>query len=755
MTVSLQWFPVLRPAVIVLLCGALVAALLYGSWLLRRKHVPRRWVTALGVLRGAMVLLLAIGLLQPVLSFPRSFTQSPDVLVLVDSSASMSAAAAMGSRYDELRRTLQDSPALQTAAQTHTLHWFTFDRRAYPTTAAGLDQTAPRGDGTDLAASLSSAWNYVRLQNASTGTGSLPTRALLVSDGQDHGAEDPVAVARQLGLTVDVLPPSRAADQSAAQPAEIVSVQSARRVLMGSETGFQVTLRAQGATNRLELVTEEDGNEIQRRDLTSLAVGQDQFVVVSHRPTTAGLKRYTFRLVQGDQPLDRPYSVNVQVADERHDVLMLEDAWRWEFKYLRRILEDDPSFSFTALLARGENAFVQFGEPERRVHLGGFPHSRSELDGFDTLILGDVRPVTWPRGLARHVHAVVAEGGKSLIVVAGPHLGEWVDTPELARLLPVELTRESGSPVSGQVEVRITPEGKESSWFTLALQKGAKPDSADVGAASAALPALAQVYPVLRKRPAATVLLETVAHNNPYGPLVVIAEHTVGRGRVLFIGTDTLWRWQTLGPRNDDGATLHSTFWQHALRALAPPESTSATAQLFLRPERTQYRSGDRVQILAELSSSGTAGPAAADATVVLPDGRRSPLALAADERAPGRFVAQFDAAQVGRYRIEASARSESQTLAEGVAVIEVSPGRTEMDDSPVDAAALARLAAATGGRSIDPSAADGWLTAEAAPPTVVVRRQAFDLWHNFTFLLALCTLMAVDWSLRLFRGYV
>ena len=113
-----------------------------------------------------------------------------------------------------------------------------------------------------------------------------------------------------------------------------------------------------------------------------------------------------------------------------------------------------------------------------------------------------------------------------------------------------------------------------------------------------------QVYPVLRKRPLATVLLETAGQQNAYGPLVVIAEQSVGRGRVLFIGTDTLWRWQSHGPRTDDGVTLHSAFWQQAFRALAPTEQTSARRQLFLRPERTQYRVGDSVRIATDMSAS-------------------------------------------------------------------------------------------------------------------------------------------------------
>jgi hypothetical protein len=442
---------------------------------------------------------------------------------------------------------------------------------------------------------------------------------------------------------------------------------------------------------------------------------------------------------------------------------MLEDTWRWDFKFLRRILEDDPSFSFTAFLARGGAAFVQFGEPERRVQLGGFPHSRRELDGFDTLILGDVNPQGWPRGLARHVHDAVAEGGKSLVVIAGPHLAEWTNTIELTRLLPVELTRESGTPVAGPIDLRVTPEGMASSWFALIPRTADGDDQGQAAASSspARLSPVEQVYPVLRKRPAATVLLEAAGQSNAYGPLIVIAEHTVGRGRALFIGTDTLWRWQTLGPRTESGVTLYHAFWQYALRALAPPEPTSSANQLWLHPERTLYRAGERVRLTIDRHSAGSetaaSAPAAASVTasVVLPDGNRLPLDLVPDPREPLRLAAQFDITQPGRYRIEAAARTDAQLVAETATFIEALSRSGEADDAAVDMGLLARLASATGGRIIDPAAPDGWLPPEPEASTKIVQRQSFDFWHNFSLLLVLCLLLAGDWSLRLFRGFV
>src|ERR1022692_4232965 len=105
-----------------------------------------------------------------------------------------------------------------------------------------------------------------------------------------------------------------------------------------------------------------------------MKAGQTELVLMlAHRPTATGTKTYDFQLqpVPGETAAP-PKKVVVQVVDNKYEILVLEDAWRWEYKFLHRLFEDDPSFRFTALLPRGNNGFVQFASPDRRVNLVGF-----------------------------------------------------------------------------------------------------------------------------------------------------------------------------------------------------------------------------------------------------------------------------------------------------------------------------------------------------------------------------------------------
>src|SRR5262249_9713111 len=279
-----------------------------------------------------------------------------------------------------------------------------------------------------------------------------------------------VETVRRLGLPVDVLPPPvPPADSSAVH---IADVRCARRVLLGSETHFRLTLRGDSAADRdrpsaVRLL--ENGKEVWAETLTLKAGRSEQTFALAHRPDSAGLKQYEFHL---DSAAQEPYRLNVQVIDDKYEVLILEDSWRWEYKFLHRLFEDDPSFRFTAFLARGRRTYAQFASPDNRVKLIGPPHGRAHLEGSDTVLPGGVEPARWPRELAPALARLVTDEGRSLVVIAGPNVARLAAVPELNALLPVELTKQSGNPVEGPVAVRLRPDAASSPFF-FQLRSGA------------------------------------------------------------------------------------------------------------------------------------------------------------------------------------------------------------------------------------------------------------------------------------------
>lgn len=705
------------------LLGAAAAA----AVLLRRKQVQPGWAAFFTALRVVIIGVFLLIALQPIVSTVRREAQRPELLVLVDTSRSMTG------RLDAGLTACRSGALGDALHERYRVGWFGFDATARPLIEANLASIQPAGATTHLAAAIESAWEQA------SAVGQRPTRVLLVSDGRDRGGADPAAVARRLGLPIDVLPASGGA--AGGDRVELADVQGARRVLLGSETHFRVTVRAEppaAAERTLRITLAEDGKPLREVPLVLKAGHPEQTFTLAHRPMTAGLKQYEFRLKDANET---PARLSVEVADGKFEALILEDSWRWEYKYLHRLFEDDPSFRFTALLPRGKGTYIQFGSPDRRVNLIGFPQGRADLEGFDTFFLGDVNPARWPRGLAASLARLVTDEGKSLVVIAGPNVTRLAELPELHALLPVELTRASARAVEGSVEVRLRPDAAASPFFF------------QLRGAAEAPPPLDRVYPALRKRPGATVLVETVGPRNAYGNLIVMAEQSAGRGRVLFIGTDTLWKWHTLAAKDDPSP--YRLFWQQACRALTPERSRQGPANIWLTPSRSRPEVGQAVTVRAEVQSDRPLPRPSLQGEVILPDEKRLPLAFAADPADPHSYRAEFTPPTAGQVRIVARWQSDGRTAAESILALQAVADAGERPEAGVDYAGLARLAAATGGQVLDPARPDTWPSpAEGPTPTVSVTH-TIDLAGNFTLLLILTGLLGVDWFTRLWRGLI
>jgi hypothetical protein len=572
---------------------------------------------------------------------------------------------------------------------------------------------------------------------------------LLVSDGNDFDSRDPAEAARHLGLSIDTLAPAEV--PSGAEPArvQIAQVQAPRRVLLGAESRFLVSLQQTGLAGKpLQLQLKEGDKLVATQPFTFADRQQDQTVGVAFRPEEAGLKEYTLAVAGLPTPDAQRIPDNhfsVQVVGARNEVLFLEDSWRWEFKFLRRIFEDDPSFSLTAFLSRGQNAFVQFAEPDRRTQVNGFPQSRGELAGFDTLVLGSVEPRRWPRGFADALRQLVEEDGKSLIVLAGPNLRQMMNEPGLAALLPVELSTESATPVAGPVAVRVSEEGLATPFF-------AAPGGAPAAFWSS-LPAVDQIYPVVRKKAAATALVEAAQMANSYGKLIVMAEHTVGRGRVLFVATDTLWKWQMLATATE-GPTPYQVFWQQALRALAPIRQSTGNVNLNLEADRSRYEPGQTVTLRAAVQSEHTLPKVRVQAQVTLPDGKQLPLDFAPSPTEPGIHTARFDATMPGQHKVAASVIVEDKAAADMLLAFDVQAGSGELAGGAVNEANLQRIARDTGGRAINRADPATWKDLANIEKVPVTRLKTVDLWNDYGLLVLLSLLLGADWLLRLLRGF-
>ncbi len=747
--------PVLPLWLVVLACMALLGAVAWGAFILKRRNIPRGWILRLVLLRCLAVVVMALILLRPGYMTERTAREPPERIIVVDKSASMSLTDTPGgkTRLANALQRLGNPPLGDDWLSATRNHWFVFDNHTLALNdAAELDTLEADGADTAIGVALEEAWNLYRWSlEEPEGIERVAPRVLLVSDGRDRGRLNALDTARSLGLTVDVLAPETefASDEVRC---EIADVQHPRRILLGSELRMQVALRQSGLDGRpLRLLLSSEDGPLQTHEIVFRPQQTEQRLTMTLRPDAIGMQTYRLSVVSDDETLADTLAmatrdVVVRVESHYHEVLLLEPEWRWEFRYLRRVLEDDPSFAFSGFLSRGSGLYIQFGEPRRRVNLGGFPRTAAELEGFDTLLLGDVHPDRMPPQLLDACHELVVQRGKSLVVIAGPNIAVWGRHPRLASLLPVELYPSSSGAVEGPVPVQISLEGQSSPFFYAPPGRGSLRGWKQ-------LPALDQIYAPVRKKPAATVLLETPAHANEFGPLIVAAVQPVGRGQVLFIATDTLWKWQMRGQSDPEGNTPYNVFWQQAMRALRPERLSSSSVDLWLQPDRTRNQAGQTIAVYAHAESARAGRDMRIEGRLKLPDQRELPLIFKRHETDPGRFVCQFEASNAGRYEIYAQAVMGSRPAGEAVTTVEVDALPAEDDPAPPNYGFLENLAAGTGGVRLNDDTAARALPSEGEDK-VVTRTQRIDPWSRLWLLVALAVLLGFDWVLRLMRGY-
>lgn len=756
---SIELLPLLPAWLIAGLATALLVLLILGSGSLLRKRVPARWVMGLGMLRTAIILAFVLCLLGPVLSFQKQITRKPDLLLLVDTSRSMAQPAPGQGDISRLAlglSQLQSSGLLRDLEKHYNLRPYAFDRGAHAITAADLPTLMPTGQSTQLNASLRDAWQAVLFeQSGNTSAG--PARVLLVTDGISTHANASTTPWTGSELPIDFLDLGSSAQAADASPVRITSVQSQPRVLLGSDAAFIVTLgRADDLARSITLVLMENDEPVATQEVHFDTSQVERTARMDYRPQQAGVHRYRLAVLPaGASTADRAvlseilsqnpnqsYEQSLRVEDGRTNLLYLEDTHRWSFRFIKRLVEDDPSYRLTAMLARGGGAYNRFGDPAAVSLLSGFPQSINDLAAMDILLLGDVNPQRWPAGLARAIRHAVAEQGKSLVVVAGPNLDRWLSSPELLTLLPVEISPDTTQPLEGPIDVTITPQGRASSFFADNQAIFSQP-----------LPPVDFIYAPLRKKAGATILLTAPAAATQAGEVIVMAEHTVGRGRVLWIGTDTLWKWQLTAVPNEAGATPYSLFWQQALRSLTPAQPGNQL--LTLHAQRSQVAMHERVNLVARVNRPRLPEEAMMQATITLPDGSTTPLPFLPSPSDPTTFAAELHPATAGAYRINASLLSQGKVISESTTTLDVAPALNEDAPLPIAREKLLNLAQATQGRAVLAADPATWPKPTNESTRTITQASQLDLWHHYVLMIVLCILLGVDWLIRLLRGYV
>lgn len=700
--------------------GAIVIVLL----LLRRREMGALKLASIGFLQLAMLALALFIVWEPSLVV-RSLKEGENAIaVMLDTSESMGFAEGEVSRMQQAQGAIA-SNAFARLATDYSLRRYVFARDA-----AGVDDFAmlpAPGDETALGDSLLQVLRQAR--TAAVGA------VVILSDGGDNEGvldQNQLAEIASLGIPVHTIGVGR---ERVPEDLELQDVLAPDRTLPGTTLSARVTIRHDGeGVARLKVY--DGDNFLAAREIPLPAEGTVTTGFVDFALPEQGFRDLNFSLdgKEGERELRNNVRARVvEVPQEASRILYIEGEPRWEYKFMRRALDEDDSVRLVSLLRVSPNGFYRQGVDTPEELADGFPTDPEVLFAYDALIIGNVQAAWFTPEQQQLIADFVSERGGSLLMLAGSSgLGDggWSNSV-VAELLPAQLPTSGATFRRERGPVVLTARGSRSPMLRFA--------DADAENAKqwAELPELADFQTLGALKPAAASLLN-VRVGDRQQPLLVT--QLFGRGRSWILATGGTWRWQMGLPVEDQ---RHESFWRQLARGLV-----ADTPERFELSARSR---GDQMVLRAEVRDDTFKAQQGITVSVVATPQTGEPVTVdlrpSADQ--PGVFEAEFAGGESGLYSLEALAREGDATVASHRMAFRHESGRAEYFSVRQNRTLLEQLATATGGRYWAADQLDGLPEAIRYSAAGVTQQEIRALWNMPAVFLLLLLLKAGEWLLR------
>ncbi len=725
--------------VLVVAGAAALAGLIRGRLRDAADGVRTGWrPVVLWVLQSTLLAVVLTLLWQPAILVSTLKPQQNVVTVLVDDSRSMAIAdEAGGARFDAARKTLDSGllDALQKKFQT----------RVYRV-SDNLERVGKLGELTPKSPSTHLADGMKRVVAESAG---LPLGAVvLLSDGADNAGGidlETITELRNRRVPVHTIGFGKA---QAGKDLEVADVQLPARALADSRLAARVTFTQHGlAGRRVRLSLKEGGKVLAARDITLGGEGvrlQENLLFNAGNAGAKVLQVGFDPLQEEENPKNNSTARLLSVENRKPRVLYLEGEPRWEYKFIRRALENDKNLTVVSMVRTTQNKVLRQGVANAKDLEEGFPDKVEELFDYQAVVLGSVEATYLTTKQAELLKVFVDRRGGGLLWLAGRASlaeGGWAKSI-MAELMPTVLPDRRGTFLREPANVELAPAGMDSLITRLAE------DPAKNAERWKQLPHLADHQDPGVPKPGAAVL----ASMNPGGkglmPLLVTQNY--GRGRTAILATGGTWRWQMLQPVEDQ---THEMFWQQLLRwtvSDTPGRLVASTPRPMLFDEGLA-----KLSVEVRDKNFNSASDARVEAHVIGPEATGGTIEMTPDSANPGVFHAEWNAEKQGSYIVEITAKRGEEELGRDTVAFQRQDGVAENFHTEQNVELLSRLAEQTGGQYWKPSDAAKVPEAITYSDAGITVRETRDLWSMPVVFLLMLALRASEWLLRRKWGIV
>jgi uncharacterized membrane protein len=724
----------------------LIGAAFVGlALLIRRKQrdaIPELRTWRAWVIWGTQSALLALVLLllwQPAIVVAELSSQQNIIAIVIDDSRSMGIADSDGkTREAAALAALENSvlAGLQKRFQTRV-----YRAGSKLTRVAGPQEIAPVEPSTHISDNL---------KQLATETADLPVGAiLLLSDGSQNTAGTGGS-----GVSLDALQALRNrripvhtvgfGKEESAHDLEMQDVSVAARAIANSRVSAIVSLTQRGYAGEKAQLSVYDGDKaLAEREITLPPDGRIQTEQLFFPIGAAGAKSLTFTVqpLSGEEnPANNGLTRPIFVTDVKRRILYIEGEPRWEYKFIRRAEENDPTVQLVSMLRTSENKIYRQGIGDPSELADGFPVRPEDLFGYSGIIIGSVAADYFTPLQQELLREYVDRRGGGVLFLGGRSSlsdGGW-GASNLNELLPTFLPAGNHNFHRNAATVELTPEGMDSPITQLL-------DEPDKNAVRwKKLTYLADYEDAGAPKPGATVLADLHAGRRKL-PLLITQSY--GHGRTAIMATGGTWRWQMSEALGDPS---HDLFWQQLLRWLVAETPGPVVASI---PDRLLMDEG-HVQLTAQVRDKQfqQAPNAHVVAHVVGPEGVNALVDLTPSGITPGLYQAEWTAEQPGAYLAEITAESPGnppQELGRDVVTFQRQNGVAENFHTEQNRALLEQLSSETGGRYWKPSQLKDLPRDISYSEAGISVRSTKELWDMPAVFLLLLGLPLTEWLLR------
>jgi uncharacterized membrane protein len=693
--------------------------------LMARQSGTLRWLQlgTIGFLQFLMFAVVLVVLWQPALLSERLLQGENAVAIMLDTSGSMTFNESGSTRMEQAQALLTPD-ALEDISAIYKILPYRFAG-----TASEIDSFAllpDPGDATNLGQALT--------QTLRQASGSSLGAIILISDGSDNsGAISQADLTEIAGYGVPIHAVGIGLE-NIPEDLELTEVSLPEKALPGTTLSARIGIRHdQGGTARVKVY---DGDTFLTTEEIALSNDQNMtlaFVDIEVSDPGQLDLRFTLDPINNESNLaNNTRAQVVDVEESRYKVLYVEGEPRWEYKFMQRALNDDPSIALSTLLKVTPNKYYRQGIESQEQLANGFPEERAELFDYDALIIGSFNAAELTAEQQEMIRDFVSERGGSLLMLGGLNglgLGGWGESV-VDEVLPSRLSADQAEFVREKSWITLTDNGKLAPLLQLS---NSETENERIWAD---LPEIADYQQLGPLRPAATTLLN-VNVDGRMQPLLVTQPY--GRGQSYILATGGTWRWQMSLPVDD---MSHETFWRQLTRALVansprPFELSSRvdTEEIKVRAELRDPESEENqgLAISAVVSSENN--------DVVT-------LELMPVSGQPGVYEAGFTPNETGLYSIEAISRVGENLVGSSTTAVRYDQGQ-EIFNVRQNRQLLERVAEITGGQYWSAEEWNDIPEAISDSTAGITEQQISFLWDAPFFFFLLVLLKTMEWLLR------